>query len=106
VVGATLRGVTLLPKARKRGRDIFDVVLTSAGIEIWRPGAPARHMPWEQISQWEIAQRSGGVQLVLRGGGTVTALIVPDWSVDRLDAVLRAVTTPMVAFAPSGDPAS
>jgi len=56
---------------------MFEVVLTSSGVEIQRPGAPVRTMPWERITEWEIQSRRGGVRLFLRGGGSVTRLVVP-----------------------------
>jgi hypothetical protein len=90
----TLKGVTLSTKGRRRGGDVFDVVLAPSGIEIRRPHRPARHMDWERITEWEIISRRGGVRLVLRGGGSVTPMVVPGWQVDDLDAALRDVTAP------------
>jgi hypothetical protein len=100
----TLKGVTLATKGRRRGGDVFDVVLAPSGIEIHRPHQPVRHMGWERITEWEIVSRRGGVRLVLRGGGSVTPMVVPGWQVDDLDAALRVVTGPDAAdaFGPEG----
>jgi hypothetical protein len=93
VTEATMQGVTLFTKARRRGNDAFELALTYEGIEIRRPGEDPRHLSWERVSEWEIEQRRGGVLLTLRGGGAVTPLIIPRWSVDELDVVLREVTS-------------
>ena len=49
-------------------------------------------------------RRRGGVRLFLRGGGSVTALVVPDWSADDLDAALRDAST-IVTTPDPDDPA-
>jgi len=84
--------VTLATKGRRRGGNVLSVVLASTGIEIWRLGEPVRTTPWERITEWEIENRRGGVRLFLRGGGSVTRLVVPGWTVEDLDAALRAAT--------------
>jgi Bacterial PH domain len=94
VPGATLQDVTLLSRKKARHRDAFELALTPEGIEIRRPGQSARHLPWDRVTQWELEERRDGVLLTLRGGGSVTPLIVPRWTVDDLDAVLRDVTSP------------
>jgi hypothetical protein len=88
----TLKGVTLAAKGRRRGGDVFAVVLAPSGLEILRPGHPVRTMPWEGITEWEIESRRGGVRLFLRGGGSVTRLVVPGWSAEALGAALRVAT--------------
>jgi len=88
----TLKGVTLASKGRRRGGNVFSVVLASPGIEIWRPGEPVRTVPWERVTEWEIESRRGGVRLFLRGGGSVTRVVVPGWTTEGLDAALRAAT--------------
>jgi hypothetical protein len=95
VAGTTLEGVRLLRSGRRRGGDPFDVVLTRAGVEIERRGHAAYHLSWEHISEWEIEQQRGGVRLSFWGGGAVTPLIVPRWSVEDLDAALRYATRPV-----------
>jgi hypothetical protein len=89
----TMQGVSLYSRERGRRQDVFELALTYEGIEIRRPGEPARHLSWERVSEWEIEQRRGGVLLTLRGGGSVTPLIIPRWKVDDLDLVLRDVTS-------------
>jgi hypothetical protein len=105
VTGATINGVRVLTNGRRRGGETFDLALTADGIEILRPGELARHLPWERISEWEIEQRRGCVQLVLRGDGAVTPLVVPRWRIDDLDAALRAASASVPGPEPSdGDP--
>ena len=89
----TVKGVSLFSKERSRNHDVFDLALTYEGIEIRRPGEAPRHLSWERVSEWEIEQRRGGVLLTLRGGGSVTPLVIPRWKVDDLDVVLRDVTS-------------
>ena len=103
-VTTTLKGVTLPGKGRRREGEVFDVVLTAAGLTVERPGRAARRLPWEQITEWELEQRSGSVRLVLRGGGAVTALVVPRWSVGDLDAALRHAAAPAPDPADPADP--
>jgi hypothetical protein len=102
----TLKGVTLATKGRRRGGDVFSVVLASSGVEIRHPGEPGRTMPWEQITEWEIERRRGGVRLFLRGGGAVTRIVVPGWNAEDLQAALWAATSaPAPAPAPLPVPA-
>jgi hypothetical protein len=101
---ATMQGVTLFTKTRKRQHDVFELALTYDGIEIRRPNESPRHLSWDRVSEWEIEQRRGGVVLTLRGGGSVTPLVIPHWKVDELDGVLREVTShapPDVAHTPN-----
>jgi hypothetical protein len=88
----TMQGVSLFTKERGRNHDIFELAFNRSGIEIRRPGESARHLGWERVSEWEIEQLRGGVLLTLRGGGSVTSLVIPRWRVDDLDIVLRDVT--------------
>jgi hypothetical protein len=96
----TVQGVSLFTKERGRHADIFDLALTYVGIEIRRPGESARLLSWERVSEWEIEERRGGVLLTLRGGGSVTPLIIPRWKVDDLDLILRDVTSHSVWLEP------
>jgi hypothetical protein len=104
MAGATIKGVRVLTKGRRRGGDTFDLELTAAGIEILRPGELARHLPWERISEWEIEQRRGCVHLTLRGDGAVTPLVVPRWGIDDLDAALRSASASVAPEPSDGDP--
>jgi hypothetical protein len=94
-----LHGVTRLTNGRGGGSAAFDLGLAADGIEIRRPDADVRHLPWGEISEWEMARRRGGVRLLLRGGGAVTAVAVPGWTVDDLDALFTDVTTPVTGSA-------
>jgi len=88
----TIRGVSLLTRQRQRGGDTFDLALSLDGMEIRRPGRPAQHMSWSRISQWEIEERPGYVLLTLRGGGATTPLVIPRWTLDDLEILMREVT--------------
>jgi hypothetical protein len=88
----TLRGVTLFTKSRRKGDDAFDISISPNGIQILRPGEEARLLEWDRVSSWEIEQRTRNVLLILRGGGSVTPLLIPEWKVDDLDELLCAMT--------------
>jgi hypothetical protein len=88
----TLRGVTLFTKSRRKGDDAFDISISPNGIEILRPDEEARLLEWDRVSTWEIEQRTRSVLLILRGGGSVTPLLIPGWRVDDLDELLCAMT--------------
>ncbi len=60
-------------------------------------------MSWSQVSQWEIEERDGGVLLTLRGEGATTPLVVPGWTQDDLEAVMRT-TAGASATAPRATP--
>jgi hypothetical protein len=89
-----MTGVSRLARGRGGASEAFDIVLSADGLERRRPDEAPRHLPWEDISEWEIEQRRGGVRLFLRGAGSVTPLSVPGWGMDELDAVLRELTAP------------
>jgi hypothetical protein len=97
--GRTLVGVTRLANGRGGGSAAFDLALNADGLEIRHSGEDVRHVPWSQISEWEMARRRGGVRLLLRGGGAVTAVAVPGWSVDDLSALFTEMTTPVAGSA-------
>jgi hypothetical protein len=92
-VATVIAGVSICSDERRLKGDRFDIALSPDGIEIRRPGQPTRQLSWDHVSEWEIEDRGGGVVLTLRGGGAVTPLVVPRWTVDELEAVLRDVTT-------------
>jgi len=95
----TIRGVSLLTRQRRGGGDTFDLALSLDGVEIRRPRQPAQLMSWNRVSQWEIEERPGYVLLTLRGDGATTPLVVPGWTLDDLEILMREVT------AGSGGPA-
>jgi hypothetical protein len=99
----TIRGVSIFSRQRKRKADVFDIALSPEGIVIRRPGRTDQHMSWERIAQWEIAERPDCVVLTLRGGGSVTPLMVKGWTVDDLEAVMRQATEGMAGPAAGGD---
>jgi hypothetical protein len=92
----TLQGVTLFTKGRGRNDDPFDIAITPEGIEILRPDQDVRLLEWSRVATWEIEQRRRRVLLVLRGGGSVTPLLIPGWTVDDLDQLLQEATAHLV----------
>ena len=56
-------------------------------------------MSWNRVSQWEIEEREGYVLLTLRGGGAATPLVVPGWTLDDLEILMREVTAGPGGFA-------
>ncbi len=102
----TIRGVSLLPRQRRGGGDTFDLALSLDGMEIRRRGQPAQHMSWSRVSQWEIEERPGYVLLTLRGGGATTPLVVPGWTLDNLEILMREVTADSGDIAPDAPGAS
>ena len=89
----TIRGVSIFSRQRTRKADLFDIALSSEGIAIHRPGRSEQHMTWERIAQWEIQERPGCLVLTLRGGGSVTPLMVKGWTLEDLETVMREATT-------------
>ncbi len=79
----------------KQGREgsRFAIALSPRGIEVRRPGRPAQLMSWSRVSQWEIEECEGYVLLTLRGSGAATPLVVPGWSLEDLELVMRDVTS-------------
>jgi hypothetical protein len=88
----TIQGVSIFSSQRKRKADVFDIALSPEGIVIRRPGRSEQHMTWERISQWEIDERAGCIVLTLRGGGSVTPLMVKGWTLEDLETVMRDAT--------------
>ena len=101
----TIQGASIHTGQRRPRGDVFDIELSPDGIEIRRTGQAPAHMSWSQVSQWEIEERRGGVLLTLRGEGATTPLVVPGWTLDDLDAVMRT-TAGASANAPTSTPAS
>jgi hypothetical protein len=102
----TIRGVSIFSRQRKRKTDVFDIALSTEGIAIQRPGRSKQHMTWERISEWEIDERPGCLVLTLRGGGSVTPLLVKGWALEDLETVMREATSGPVqpgAVAPATD---
>jgi hypothetical protein len=89
----TIQGVSILSRQKKRGDDVFELVLSRDGIEVRRPERPAQLMSWDRVSEWEIEERKGYVLLTLRGQGATTPLVVPDWTLDDLELLMRDVTS-------------
>ncbi|HXA72898.1 MAG TPA: hypothetical protein VNV83_01510 [Acidimicrobiales bacterium] len=92
-IPTTIQGVSILSRQKKRGNDVFELVLTREGIEVHRPERPAQLMSWDRVSEWEIEERKGYVLLTLRGQGAATPLVVPGWTLDDLEVLMRDVTS-------------
>ena len=88
----TIRGVSIFSRQGKPRADLFDIALSPEGIVVRRPGRADQHMSWERITQWEIAEGPGCVVLTLRGGGSVTPLMVKGWTAEDLETVMRHAT--------------
>lgn len=88
----TLRGVSIFSRQRRAKADVFDMAVSPDGVVIRRPGRADQRMAWDRVSQWEIEERPDCVVLTLRGGGSVTPLMVKGWALDDLDAVMRQAT--------------
>ena len=56
-------------------------------------------------SQWELEERSDCLVLTLRGGGSVTPLMVKGWTLEDLATVMRDATEGTAGAEPGGDPA-
>jgi hypothetical protein len=98
----TIQGVSVLSRQKKRGTDVFELGLSHAGIEVRRPGRAVQQMSWERVSEWEIEERKGFVLLTLHGRGATTPLIVPGWSLDDLEILMRDVTSEAKGYDPEG----
>ena len=90
----TITDVVILAKKHRRRADVFDITLSSEGIDIKRPGKSQQHLSWDRISQWEIAEHAGFVVLTLRGDGAVTPLVVKGWTLDDLELVTNDPLVP------------
>jgi nucleoid-associated protein YgaU len=99
----TIRGVSLLTPKRRADGAVFDIALSSDGIEIMRPGRPVQKMTWDRISAWEIEEHDEYVLLTLRGGGATTPIVVRDWTLDDLEVVMREVTTGTTGVIPASE---
>ncbi|HUE07076.1 MAG TPA: hypothetical protein VMP41_06585 [Acidimicrobiales bacterium] len=98
----TIQGVSILSRQKKPGNDVFELVLSRKGIEVRRPERPAQLMSWDRVSEWEIEEHKGYVLLTLRGQGATTPLVVPGWTLDDLELLMRDVTSGDIADVPNG----
>jgi hypothetical protein len=98
----TIQGVSILSRQKKHGHDVFELGLSQAGIEVRRPGQPVHQMSWERVSEWEIEESNGFVVLTLRGRGATTPLVVPGWTLDDLEVLMRDVTSDAATYKPDG----
>jgi hypothetical protein len=99
----TIQDVSILSR-RRHNDDLFDITLSSEGIDIQRPGRPVQHLSWDRVSEWEIEERKHDVLLTLRGDSAITPLVVPGWSVEDLMVLMRDLTADSIAYVP-GEPA-
>ena len=61
-------------------------------------------MAWSRVSEWEMEERPGYVLLTLRGGGAATPLVVPGWTLDDLEVLMREVTAGSRGSVPDAAP--
>ncbi|MGO8823928.1 MAG: hypothetical protein ACLQU9_01655 [Acidimicrobiales bacterium] len=111
----TIRGVSLATRRGRKG-DVFDLTLSHDGMEIRRPGQAVQQMSWSRVSEWEIQERPKDLLLTLRGGGSTTPLLVPGWTLDDLEVLMRDMTadtpgpkasaSPVADVAPAPGPAT
>ena len=100
----TIRDVSIVSRQRRGEADVFDMAVSPEGVVIRRPGRADQRMAWDRVSQWEIEERPGCVVLTLRGGGSVTPLMVKGWALDDLDAVMRQATAGTEGPRPEEEP--
>ena len=100
----TIRGVSIYSRQRKRNGDVFDIALSPEGIVIRRPGRTEQHMTWERIAQWELEEQPDCIVLTLRGGGSVTPLMVKGWNLADLETVMRDATEGTAGADAAADP--
>jgi hypothetical protein len=98
--GTTIEGVSVLSRQDGRAGDHFDIALSRGGIEVRRHGVPAQLMSWDHVSQWEIEEHDGYVLLTLRSRGATTPLVVPGWTLDDLEVLMRDVTSDPAPYSP------
>ena len=89
----TIEGVSILSRQGARRGDHFDIALSRRGMEVRRHGLPAQLMSWDRVAQWEIEEHEGYVLLTLRGNGAATPLVVPGWTLDDLEVLMRDMTS-------------
>jgi hypothetical protein len=94
--------VSFLSRQGARRGDHFDIALSRRGIEVRRHGLPAQLMTWDRVTTWEIEEHEGDVLLTLRGSGSgaATPFVVPGWTPDELEVLMRDVTSDPVGHSP------
>jgi hypothetical protein len=101
----TIQGVSIRSRQDKGGGDdVFELVLSHEGIEVRRPERSVQHLSWDRVSEWEIEEREGYVLLTLRGQGATTPLVVPGWTLDDLEVLMREVTSDTAGPGPPAAP--
>jgi hypothetical protein len=94
----TISGVSLItPLVTREGApapEVFEIVLSAAGIDFRRTERPHARLSWDRVSEWEIEEREGDVLLTLQQGDAATPLLIPGWSATDLAAMLRQLTEP------------
>jgi hypothetical protein len=92
----TISGVSLItPLITRQGApapEMFEIVLSAAGIDFRCTERPHARLTWDTVSEWEIEERETDVLLTLQQGDATTPLLIPGWSAADLAAVLRQLT--------------
>jgi hypothetical protein len=102
----TIEGVSILSRQGARHGDRFDIALSRRGMEVRRHGIPAQLMSWDRVSHWEIQAHDGDVLLTLRGSGATTPLVIPGWTRDDLEVLMRDVTSDVAPHSPDAGEAA
>ena len=84
---------------------MFELALSSAGIDFVRPERAGATLTWDRVSEWKVEARADEVVLTLCAGGTSTPLLVPGWSAAELDALCRQLAEDAAVSAESSEPA-
>ncbi|MGA2931526.1 MAG: hypothetical protein ABSE98_05495 [Acidimicrobiales bacterium] len=61
-------------------------------------------MSWNRVSEWEGEERPGYVLLTPRGGGATTPLLIPGWTLDDLEILMRDMTADSSGPEPAASP--
>jgi len=61
-------------------------------------------MSWNRVSEWEKEERPGYVLLTPRGGGATTPLLIPGWTLDDLEILMRDMTADSSGPEPPASP--
>ncbi len=92
----TISGVSLItPLVTRQGApapEVFEIVLSAAGIDFRHTERPHARLTWDKVSEWEIEEQEGDVLLTLQQGDAATPLLIPGWSAADLAAMLRQLT--------------
>jgi hypothetical protein len=95
----TISGVSLMTRQGVRAPEVFEIVLSTGGIDFRRPKRPSAKLTWDRVSDWQIEEREADddIVLTLQGDGAATPLLIPGWSAADLGALLSRLSGQQVA---------